>query len=156
MSKWFFANLLLLLVAVWQISKSSFLINIHIVIGFIGLLFFLFNWTRQAVFSTIRNTPKRKTKIKLANFSKKIVPFHRWTGTTAFVIVMIHAIMVIHRYGLHLQWHKMIAGLIAGMLLTAMVISGWLRLFWPSVRKRKWHIYIGMSLFFIIFIHILL
>ncbi|WP_269409594.1 hypothetical protein [Lentibacillus daqui] len=156
MSKWFYANLLLLLVTVWQVMRHSPFTNIHISVGFIGLLFFLFNWTRQAVFSTIRNTPKRKTKIKLANLSKKIVPFHRWTGTMALIIMIIHAVLAIHRYGFHLQWHKMSVGLVAGLLLIAMVVSGWLRLFWPSVPKRKWHIYIGMTLFVVIFIHILL
>ncbi|GGB60563.1 hypothetical protein F3157_13700 [Virgibacillus dakarensis] len=158
MSKWFYFNLLLLIAAVWQVVKTfSFQgIQLHITIGFAGLLFFLFNWTRHAVYSTIRNTPERKTKIRLANLSKKIVPYHRWIGTTALIAIVIHAIFVINRYGLHLYWLKMTAGLVAGILLIGMVTTGWLRLFKPTVRKRKLHIYIGIILFFVIFAHVLL
>ncbi|WP_106497928.1 DUF6529 family protein [Lentibacillus sp. Marseille-P4043] len=158
MNKWFYFNFLLFIAAIWQVVRVSPLTGIktHIFLGLLGLLFFLFNWTRHAVFSTIRNTPKRETKIKLANLSKRIVPYHRWTGTTALIIIIIHASLVIQRYELHLSWPKMAVGSVAGILLIGMVTTGWLRLFRPSIRKRKLHLYVGMSLFFIIFVHLLL
>ncbi|MTW86699.1 hypothetical protein F3157_13660 [Virgibacillus dakarensis] len=103
------------------------------------------------------DTPlERRTKVRLANLSKKIVPYHRWTGTIALLVIIVHAIFVTHRYGLHLHWSKMAVGLIAGFLLVGMVTTGWLRLFHPTVRKRKLHLYIGMTLFFLVFIHLLL
>ncbi|MGY0694218.1 DUF6529 family protein [Virgibacillus sp. FSP13] len=158
MNKWFYLNLLLFIAAIWQVIRINPLpgMQLHIFLGLLGLLFFLFNWTRHAVFSTIRNTPKRETKIKLANLSKRIVPYHRWTGTAALIIIIIHAILVIHRYGLQLGWSKMAVGSVAGILLIGMVTTGWLRLFRPSIRKRKLHLYLGMSLFLLIFVHLLL
>lgn len=156
MSKWFYINIVLLLIAVWQITKYPILPGrIHILIGFVGLLFFLFNWTRHAVFSTIRNAPDRNTKIKFANLSKKAMPIHRWTGTTALVIIMIHAVFIIDQFGLQISNIKMTSGLIAGTVLIALVTSGWMRLFRPTVRKRKAHLYLAMVLFVLITIHLL-
>ncbi|SFE20972.1 hypothetical protein SAMN05216238_11022 [Lentibacillus persicus] len=153
MNKWFYFNLLLLAAGIWQITEHS-RFPAHVIFGAAGLLLFLFNWTRHAVFSTIRNTPNRQTKIKLANLSKKIVPYHRWIGTTTLIIILIHASLTINLFGF--AWHnvKLLSGLIAGILLIAMVVSGWMRLFRSTGRKRMIHIWLGISLFIFISIHI--
>ncbi|WP_163971892.1 hypothetical protein [Oceanobacillus halotolerans] len=158
MSKWFYANIVLVGIAIWHvISKSSFSgVPIHLLAGLLGALFVLFNWTRQAVFSTIRNTPDRNVKIKLASLSKKIVPYHRWVGTLALVIIIIHAILVIHLYGFYWENPTFLSGFVTGIALVGMVTTGWLRLIKPSVKKRRAHIYFGMALFFLLAIHIIL
>ena len=66
MGKWFYFNLLLLGMGLWQIIERGS-IPLHIVFGALGMLLFLFNWTRHAIFSTIRNTENRMTKVKLDN-----------------------------------------------------------------------------------------
>lgn len=156
MSKWFLINILLLIIASWRLVIQNWTISGHIVLGFIGMLLFLFNWTRHAVFSTIRNAPKRKIKIRFASISKKVMPIHRWTGTAALIFVVFHAILVLHRYGFSLKWTKMGVGLLSGLLLLAMVTTGWWRLIRPTVQKRWIHLYIGMTLFFSILLHLLL
>ncbi|MDY0396160.1 hypothetical protein ACFSMW_02630 [Virgibacillus halophilus] len=158
MSKWFYLNFGLFVIAVWKIIGHALHTTLtpSIWIGFMGLAFFLFNWTRHAVFSTIRSHPRRETKIRLARISKKVVPYHRYMGTTALLLVVIHAVSMFYRYGFVSRWPKMWMGLIAAIILLFMVLSGWLRLFWPSVKKRYLHIYLGMLLFFLIFIHIIL
>ncbi|MDY0407986.1 hypothetical protein ACFFIS_08710 [Virgibacillus soli] len=158
MSIWFLFNLLLLLLSIWKLLiRHPFSISYWpLLLGFISLLFFLFNWTRHAVFSTIRNTPVRQKKIKWANLSKKVMPIHRWTGTIALFFVIIHGVSIISRYGIPIQWSKFTVGLCAGILMISMVITGWLRLYWPTRTKRMLHLYIGMTLFIIIFLHILL
>ncbi|WP_164667867.1 hypothetical protein [Virgibacillus doumboii] len=156
MSKWFYFNLVLLVFAIWKIADHT-PIPLHILFGALGLFLVLFNWTRHAVFSTIRNTSDRKKKIKLANISKKIVPFHRYIGTTALILIIIHAMLVIDRFGgFYWQNIKMISGLLTGLVLIGMVTSGWLRLIWPTVRKRMIHIWLGITLFFLIAIHLIL
>ncbi|RKQ37234.1 hypothetical protein [Oceanobacillus halophilus] len=158
MSKWFYLNLVILLLAIWKVvNHFSFpVLSITILFGFIGFLFFLFNWTRNAVFSTIRNNPDRKTKIKLANLSKKAMPFHRWTGTLALVFILLHAGFILHWYGLSFHNLKMVAGLVALVNLLLMVLTGWWRLFKPTGKLRRIHLLLGISLFFIIAIHLLL
>lgn len=158
MSKWFYLNIMLLGIAVWKVIEHTLHAGSHLSvwIGLMGLFFFLFNWTRHAFFSTIRNHPNRQMKIRLARISKKVVPYHRYTGTTALLLVVMHGIFMLHRYGFAYHWLKMWMGLIAAVALLFMVLSGWLRLLWPSVKKRYLHIYLGMSLFFLILIHIVL
>jgi hypothetical protein len=155
MNKWFYFNLLLLGLGLWQIAERGGM-PVHILFGALGLFLFLFNWTRHAVFSTIRNTPNRETKIKLASLSKKIVPYHRWIGTTTLILIMIHAVLVVNQFGFSLQNIKLLCGLLAGAVLLAMVISGWMRLFRSTARKRMIHIRLGVTLFFLIALHVIL
>jgi len=159
MSKWFYINFIVLMFAIGKLVTSSVPLHakLPMIVGFSGLLFILFNWTRHAVFSTIRNVPDRKRKIKFANVSKKVLPFHRWTGTTALILIIIHFLLIMQRCGgFHVQNLKMVSGLLAGFCLLAMVTSGWIRLFKPTVTMRKTHIYIGLTLFFLIVIHLIL
>ncbi|MBP2079866.1 ferric reductase-like transmembrane domain-containing protein [Oceanobacillus polygoni] len=158
MSKWFYFNIILLLLSIWQVvNHFSFpILSIPILFGFIGFLLFLFNWTRNAVFSTIRNTPDRKTKIKFVNISKKVMPFHRWTGTLALVFILLHAISIFYWYGFSFQNSKMVVGLLALLNLILMVITGWWRLIKPTGKLRRTHLRLGIALFFLIGLHLLL
>jgi len=155
MGKWFYFNLLLLGMGLWQIIERGS-IPLHIVFGALGMLLFLFNWTRHAIFSTIRNTENRMTKVKPANLSKKIVPYHRWIGTTSLILIIIHTILVINLFGFNWQHIKLLSGLLAGTVLIAMVISGWMRLIRSTARRRKIHIWLGISLFCFIALHVAL
>ena len=158
MSKWFYFNIILLILSVWQVvNHFSFpALSIPILFGLIGFLLFLFNWTRNAVFSTIRNTPDRKMKIKFVNISKRVMPFHRWTGTLALVFIVLHAISILHLYGFSFHNSKMVAGLLALLNLILMVITGWWRLIKPTGKLRRTHLRLGIALFFLIAIHLLL
>ncbi|WP_461178770.1 hypothetical protein [Virgibacillus ainsalahensis] len=157
MSKWFYFNLMVLALALWNvIGGSRFpIIHLHILFGLAGLLFVLFNWTRHAVFSTIRHSPDREKKIKLATISKKVLVFHRWTGTLALVFIIIHVALVINRYGFFWENLKMVSGLVTGIFLISMVVTGWMRLIRPSGRKRRAHLRLGMVLFFLIMLHLI-
>ncbi|QKY70069.1 hypothetical protein [Lentibacillus sp. CBA3610] len=154
MNKWFYLNVLLLGLGLWKIAENN--MSLHILFGALGLLLFLFNWTRHAVFSTIRNTDNRQTKIKLARLSRKIVPFHRWIGTTALILVLIHAALIVNLSGFSWQNIKLLSGLLAGIVLIAMVTSGWMRLYRSTARKRMIHIWLGITLFFLVALHIVL
>ncbi|TQS74167.1 hypothetical protein DX933_12635 [Ornithinibacillus gellani] len=156
MNKWFYFNFILLFLAIWKVAGRNPATDMQVYIGLAGLCFFLFNWTRHAVFSTIRTAANRQTKIKLANISKKILPFHRWIGTTALIIIFIHAFYAIRLFGFNLTYPKLTSGLIVGLALLAMVITGWWRLYWPGGKVRQAHIYIGISIFFLALLHILL
>lgn len=100
MNKWFYFNFALLIFAFWKIATSSLLP--HIIFGGLGLCLILFNWTRHAVFSTLRSPIERQKKIKFARLSKRILPFHKWIGTTALLMIVIHATLVISQFGLDL------------------------------------------------------
>lgn len=156
MNKWFYLNGIALAIIVWKIILYPVFpdIPLHIILGLTGVLLFFMNWTRHAVFSTIRSSVDRKRKIKYANYAKKIIPYHRWIGTSALVFIIFHAYMVIGTYGFDLLHIKSLSGFITGMTLVGMVSSGWLRLVWPSKRKRMTHLYLGITLFFLILIHV--
>lgn len=158
MNKWFFFNLFLLLIALWKVMTSCGfpVIQLHILFGITGLCFILFNWTRHAVFSTIRDTPDRKKKIKFATISKKAMPFHRWTGTAALIIILFHAAFVLNRFGFHLENPKILSGVLAGSVLASVVITGWMRRIKPSGIKRRLHLRLGLTMFFLILLHVLL
>lgn len=159
LSKWFIWNVLVLVFAAvkyaWHPHPMD--VKVPMLIGFIGLLFYLFNWTRHAVFQTIRLVQERKTKIKIAQVSRKVVPFHHWIGTTALLFVIWHAVLAIRKYGgFSFLSLKMGSGLAAGAFLLMLVLSGWIRLFYSTVMMRKIHLYLGMVLFFLIVVHLLL
>ncbi|MFD1848502.1 hypothetical protein [Oceanobacillus bengalensis] len=158
MSKWFYFNFFLFILALWQVvTHYSFpCLSMPVLFGLIGFLFFLFNWTRNAVFSTIRNAPSRNMKMKLANLSKKVMPFHRWTGTCALLFILVHVSLIFQWYGFSFQNPKMIAGLLAFINLILMVATGWLRLVRPTGKLRKIHLRLGISLFLLIALHLLL
>lgn len=158
MNKWFYFNTLLLILAMWKVISKNFFIHwqIHLLFGIIGLLFILFNWTRHAVFSTIRSTSDRARKIKYANLSKKVVHIHKWTGTTALVMIIIHALITFRHFGFYIENIKVLSGLLTGVILAAVVTTGWMRRYRPSLQKRYIHLILGMSMFFLIVIHVLL
>lgn len=154
MSYWFLLNGLLLIFTVFLffINKGS----VHIYYGIIGLLLYLYNWTRHAMFSTIRSNIPRKRKIKFAKLSKQKLPLHRWTGTTALIFIIVHAISVINIFGFNIYHLKFLTGFLASLVLLALVLTGWLRLFWPTPLKRQFHLKLGLSLFFLIIVHLLI
>ena|SRR5690625_4878945 len=154
MNKWFYFNFLLITFAFWKVATSSLLP--HIIFGGVGLFFILFNWTRHAVFSTLRSSIPRQKKIKYARLSKRILPFHKWIGTTALVMIIIHATLVISQFGFDLSNPKMLIGLVGGFILVCIVLTGWLRLFRPTIRKRLLHLWLGLSMFFIMILHLTL
>lgn len=154
MSLWFLLNLIVLIILLTKIVANDQLL--HIIIGGIGYILFLFNWTRHAVFSTLRSNLDRRKKIKFANLSKKVYPFHRWIGTTALMMILLHAILVVQRYGFHLNHSKMLTGICALIILICLVITGWMRLFRPSFKKRIAHLWLGLTLFFVALSHLLI
>ncbi|WP_249869999.1 hypothetical protein [Oceanobacillus saliphilus] len=158
MSYWFFLNFILLILAIYKVvTHFSFPeLHVHIILGFIGFMFFLFNWTRNAVFSTIRNIPDRRKKIMLATMSKKVMPFHRWTGMLALLFIFMHAWVIIYRYGFSVQNEKMLSGLLAMITLMLLVATGWMRLIKPTGRLRRLHLRLGMLLFLLLVLHIIL
>lgn len=153
MSMWLYINILLFSVVLFSVSYPLTELPIHVLVGLAGLFLVLFNWTRHAFFSTIRNTHSRKKKIRLANISKRILPFHRWIGTTALLLILLHAGLVIQKYGFIGTNIKVISGILAGIALGFMVLTGWLRFYLPSGKKRRAHIFFGFLLFFLVAVH---
>lgn len=151
-SIWFFVNASVLLFALWKICSNY--IGVHIVFGALGLLFVLYNWTRHAVFSTIRSNISRKRKIKYANLSKFVLPIHKWTGSTALVLIIIHGTLVLQRFGFNWSNGKVVSGLVAGSILIAVVSFGWLRWYRTTVNRRYIHLILAYCLFVLIVVHL--
>ncbi|APC46916.1 hypothetical protein J5S49_04230 [Virgibacillus halodenitrificans] len=155
MSKWFYINFSGVLVVIWSVFNQA-PISVYVWFGYVGALLIIFNWTRHAVFSTIRDSTIRKRKVRLATLSKKILPYHKWVGSLALIFVLVHGTLVIERYGFHWDYPKMLVGLLTASILTLQVATGWMRLYRPTIKKRKVHIYSGMTLFFLLVLHLIL
>lgn len=158
MNRWFYVNFSLLGLALWNVVRKNLFIHwqIPILLGIISLLFVLFNWTRHAMYSTIREATDRQRKIKYATLSKKAIRIHKWTGTTALLFAIAHGISSWRTYKFTTYEIKMTVGFLALLLLLSVVIAGWLRHFWPTVKKRYWHLYLAMTMIFLVIIHVLL
>lgn len=154
MSIWFFLNAIVFFYAMVKIFTSSF--GLHIIFGGIGITLILYNWTRHAVFSTIRANISRKRKIKYAKLSKKFLPIHKYTGTGALIILIIHAAYVLYYFGWQSMNQKMLSGLLAIIVLTAMVIVGWMRFIRTTYNRRMVHLILGYCLFTAVLLHIIL
>lgn len=158
MSIWFLLNGALLIWALWNVIESLTVQSTyyHISLGFIGFSFFIFNWTRNAVFATIRNADDRQTKIKLAKFSKKIMPYHRWTGTLSIIFILLHGISVLHLYNFDITNMKILTGLLAGSTMLLLVLSGWYSLLIRhDLMTRNLHRWLGLSLFILTALHLI-
>lgn len=158
MNRWFFFNLGLLTIVFWNLIHKEYFnyYQTTITFGIISLGFILFNWTRHAMFSTIRETKNRQRKIKYAQISKKFVRIHKYTGSSALLFVIIHGSISLSTYKFSSYQLKFIFGILAGIALTAVVTAGWLRHFRPSLRKRYWHLYLAMLMVFLVLIHLVL
>src|SRR5690625_5502665 len=97
--------------------------------------------------STIRSDIPRIKKIKYAKLSKRVLPIHKWTGMSAFIILIYHAYLAIDLYGFNLGITKVFSGLFGLIILTGIVIFGWLRWFKASYIKRMIHLWLGLLLF---------
>lgn len=154
MNRWFYVNIVVILLAIWKINTGLF--HPHIVMGVIGFTLVMFNWMRHAVFTKIRESPNRAIKIRYANISKRALPFHKWTGTAALLFILIHGSLIIHRYGFYLLNSKILTGFITLITLLALVISGWIRWLKTTVVKRYVHLLLGFTTFFLMIVHILI
>lgn len=154
MSRWFIVNIILLLFVIWKVINGYF--TLPILFGVLGFGFFMFNWTRHAMFATIRSKINRQRKIKLAKVSKKAMPFHKWTGTLALIFIVTHMILMIQMYGFQMNNFKMMFGIMAGLMMLLTVLMGWFRFYRTTIRKRVWHLSFAFTLFYIIIIHIAL
>lgn len=155
MNKWFFINVIFLMFT-W-IKIITFYHGIHAIIGGTALTLILYNWTRHAVFSTIRSpNVSRQRKISLATLSKRVLPFHKWTGSLALVIALIHIVFVLQSYGLQIRQFKQASGLLSVSTLILLVLFGWLRWYKTTVRRRYIHWTLGYIIICIIFLHVII
>src|SRR5699024_2861663 len=108
-------------------------------------------WTRNAVFATIRNTTDRQKKIRLAKFSKKIMPYHRWIGTLSIILIFTHGAAVLYLYNFDLTNMKILTALLTTLTTMSLVLSLWYRLLILLHRMtRILHMLLGHSLFILV------
>src|SRR5699024_11751350 len=113
--------------------------------------------TSHAVFSTLRSpTVSTQRKISMATLSKRVLPFHKWTGSLALVIAVIHIVLVLQSYGLQIRQFKQASGLLSVSTLILLVLLGWLRWYKTTVRRRYIHWTLGYISMCIIFLHVII
>ncbi|MBB6454022.1 MFS family permease [Salirhabdus euzebyi] len=157
MNKWFYLNILVLILAIWQgIKDSPTFLSLPIIFGIVGLLAILLNWNMHSLFSEIRREKKRERKIKIAKIARKIMPYHMTIGLMALLLITIHVSLIFTEYAFNWQHTKMVSGLLALLALFAQVISGWMRRRRATGKRRRVHLRLGFVLFFSIVVHILL
>src|SRR5690625_1115820 len=154
MNIWYILNGLILIFAISKVAMKP--ISAITFFGLLGFLFIMFNWTRQAVFKTIRDSPYREQKIRFANFSKRVLPLHKWNGTIALILILIHSIFVIQMYGLLLTNKKIITELFAIIFLIFLVVYVCFRWLKTTPIRRYVHWGLGFTIFFLIIVHIIL
>lgn len=152
MSIWFVINAFILIFVLWKVLAGT--LSMPTLFGISAFLILLYNFTRHAFFATIRSNIKRSTKIKFARISKRVLPYHKWTGSLAFLLMVIHASMIMHRFGFHQSSLKMMTGLFAALLFFAVVLFGWLRWSRTTVFRRYTHWFLAFGLLFAALIHI--
>ncbi|HLR15499.1 MAG TPA: hypothetical protein VK144_06710 [Bacillota bacterium] len=152
MSIWFGINVFILVFVLWKVLAGT--LSIHILFGASAFFVLLYNFTRHAFFATIRSNIKRSIKIKFAHISKRVLPYHKWTGSLAFFLMVIHASIIIHKFGFHQSSFKMMTGIFAALIFFAVVLFGWLRWYRTTVFRRYAHWILAFFLLFAALIHI--
>src|SRR5699024_1714339 len=142
----------ILLFALWNIFSST--LSIHILFGAGAFLILLYNFTRHAFFATIRSNIPRKTKIKYANISNKVLPYHKWTGTLEFLLMTVHLALIVYRFGFHPSSIKMMTGAVSAVIFAGVAFFGWLRWYRTTVLRRYIHWILAFCLVFAALLHI--
>lgn len=138
----------------WKVSTGVMMP--HTIFGGAGILFILYNWMRHAVFTTIRSNISRQRKIKLANISKRLLPFHKWTGSIALILISCHILFVLRYFPLQMANIKMMSGLLAFVALVGVVTFGWLRYIRTTVARRYIHWTFAYAVIILAVIHLFL
>lgn len=154
MSKWFYINPMILLFVLWKVSNGPLLL--HSLFGGLGMIFILYNWTRQAFFATIRSDINRERKIKFATISKKAQPFHKWTGSVALLLVLFHVTYISNYFPIQITNLKIVSGLFAIFALMGVVFFGWLRHYRTTLVRRYIHWTFAYLVVIFAVIHIML
>lgn len=154
MNIWFYINAFIFVFVLWQISKTN--LSFHIIFGFIGFVFIMYNWTRHALFATIRSNIRREQKIRFANFTKRFGWIHKWSGTSALLFIILHSAFVLNNFPFQSTNSKFVSGLIALLSLFFVVLFGWLRYWRTTIRRRYLHWTFAYILVFLVIIHLLL
>lgn len=152
LSRWFFINIIVVGLFLWKLTTTS--IHLPIIFGALGFILFMFNWLRHAMFATLRSDIPRKRKIRFAKISKWAMPIHRWTGTIALICIIIHASTIFYQFGFQTTNYKMMFGFMAGIMMSIVVISGWIRHMRTTAFKRVIHLSVAFTLFYLIIIHL--
>lgn len=144
----------LLLIVIWKVMTGYW--STHVILGAIGFLFFIYNWTRHAIYSSIRSDMSREWRVKFAQLSKKKLRFHKYTGTTALIFILLHGYFVLSIFNFQWQNVNLLSGLLAGITLLLLVITGWIRFFKTTYAIRLIHLGLGLTLFTLVTVHVLL
>lgn len=153
MNKWFVINFIIFIFILWKVGTGSLML--HTIVGGLGILFILYNWMRHAVFTAIRSNMSRQRKIKLATISKKLLPLHKWTGSTALVLISLHLLFVSRYFPLQIMNIKVFSGLLAFLALIGVVTFGWMRHLRTTVARRYIHWTFAYAVIILAVVHLL-
>src|SRR5699024_8316616 len=107
--------------------------------------------------STLRSPNfSRQRQISLATLSERGLPFHKWTGRLALVIVVIHIVLVLQSFRLELRQFKQARGLFPLYTLIFLLLFGWLCWYRSTVRSRYIHLTLEYIIICIIFLHVII
>lgn len=156
MSIWFLLNGLLLIWAIWNVASGVAVHTsyIHILLGFTA------SCSSSSIGPATRSSPQSGTSKTGRRRSGSPQcpsgsgPYHRWVGTGALLIILLHAWAVVALYGFNLGNMKILTGFLASINLFVLVLSGWYRLLVdPRIKIRKLHIRLGVSMFILTAVH---
>ncbi|GAA0595744.1 hypothetical protein GCM10009001_09840 [Virgibacillus siamensis] len=152
MNYWFILNAVLFMSAVMLYIRDS---SVAVLMAVCGLAFILFNWNMHAIFSKIRNLDNRNERIRIAGRARKIMPFHVVSGIVGLAFIVLHILLIYLRYDVTYMKFKAVSGGVAFAVLSAVVVSGYLRRKKATGKRRLAHLYLSMLLFWIMALHII-
>lgn len=128
------------------------------VVSFTGLVAFLLvtsNIMKYFIFRWIRHTKNRNLQIKLAYIARFWMKTHRTFGVVSFIIILFHMSLFLSTTNEPFTL-KAVSGLIALLLFTSVIISGYFRHQKATGKRRKLHRSSAFLFYLFLLLHVIL
>lgn len=141
---WLISNALFIFLVIfwsfWNREYSSPTIVAGKSFAVIAVILFIINVNMYFIFLIIRKSKVKGVKKTLALFSRKMMKLHVPIAITATALICIHAFIMISYHPLEILDVKKISGILAILILSVHLFSGWLRRKKASGFRRLFHL----------------
>lgn len=159
---WIAANLIFILLSttiIWLIRPHlTFFVSLGQLFAQIAILLFLININMYFIFLVIRKSTRRKVKVTLANFSRRMMRAHIPLAISGTFLILLHAGIMLwqltpHFGFLHPKW---LTGYLAILLLSVTLFAGALRHARASGFRRRFHLILALLFGLFFLLHLLM
>lgn len=138
------------------VGQGTVMLKLAILLAFIVLLLFSVNWSMFLLLRAIRYSRTRKTKVRLARFTRYVMKAHIPFALLGSGLILVHAVLMVLFHPLPILQVKKLSGFAALLILGLHLYSGYLKYRRTSKKRQRIHVVTAFTLLLFIMLHTLL